>query len=80
MKVRTKAGHIFRPIKTYPYKSLRLSIEQLVKKNPSFFDDCEKWRHRTVPDGYICDIYVSLFWKTDHVVTFSISRNTDFKY
>ena len=25
-------------------------------------------------------IYVTLFWKTDHVVTFSISRNTDFKY
>ena len=25
-------------------------------------------------------IYVTLFWKTDHVITFSISRNTDFKY
>ena len=25
-------------------------------------------------------VYVTLFWKTDHVVTFSISRNTDFKY
>ena len=24
--------------------------------------------------------FVTLFWKTDHVVTFSISRNTDFKY
>ena len=23
---------------------------------------------------------VTLLWKTDHVVTFSISRNTDFKY
>ena len=23
---------------------------------------------------------VTLFWKTDHVVTFSISKNTDFKY
>ena len=26
------------------------------------------------------DKYVTLFWKTDHVVTFSILRNTDFKY
>ena len=25
-------------------------------------------------------IYVTLFWKTDQVVTFGISRNTDFKY
>ena len=25
-------------------------------------------------------LYVTLFWKTDHVVTLSISRNTDFKY
>ena len=25
-------------------------------------------------------LYVTLFWKTDHVVTFSISRNMDFKY
>ena len=25
-------------------------------------------------------VFVTLFWKTDHVVTFSISRNTDFKY
>ena len=24
--------------------------------------------------------FVTLFWKTDHVVTFSISRNTHFKY
>ena len=23
---------------------------------------------------------VTLFWKTDHIVTFSISRNTHFKY
>ena len=31
--------------------------------------------------GYIPKrIYVTLFWKTDHAVTFSISRNTDFKY
>ena len=25
-------------------------------------------------------VYVTRFWKTDQVVTFSISRNTDFKY
>ena len=30
--------------------------------------------------AYCVVIYVTLFWKTDHVVTFSISRNTDFKY
>lgn len=62
-KVRTKVGHIFRPIKTYPYKSLRLSIEQLIKMNPSFLDICEKWRSRVVPDGYICDIYDGLIWQ-----------------
>ena len=29
---------------------------------------------------YIIIIFVTLFWKTNHVVTFSISRNTHFKY
>ena len=31
-------------------------------------------------NAYFKFVYVTLFWKTDHVVTFSISRNTDFKY
>ena len=62
-KVRTKRSYIFRPIKTYPYRPLRLSIEQLIKRNNSFLDDCEKWRTREVPNGYLCDIHDGLMWK-----------------
>lgn len=41
-KVRTKRSYIFSFIKSYPYKPLRLFIEQLIKRNNYFPDDCEK--------------------------------------
>ena len=29
---------------------------------------------------YTCDVYVTGFRKTDHIVTIDIARNTDLKY
>ena len=41
------------------YTQINLSIEQLVKRK-RFTTSCEKWRSRSVPDGFICDIYDGL--------------------
>ena len=60
--VRRKRSYDLEPFKVYCYKSLRQSIEQLVKRK-GFIDKCEKWRSREVPDGYLCDIYDGAVWK-----------------
>ena len=41
------------------YTQINLSIEQLVKRK-GFTASCEKWRSRSVPDGFICDVYDGL--------------------
>ena len=61
-KVKKKNGHVLTPIKVYPYKSLQKSIEQLVRRD-GFLASCEKWRNRSVPDGYLYDIYDGRIWK-----------------
>lgn len=68
-KIRTKAGYVLRPIKVYPYKSVKDSIQHLVKRQ-GFLADCEKWRNRVVPDGFVCDIYDGLIWKQFSVNNF----------
>ena len=62
-KVRTKKGFVLAPIKVYPYKSLRESIEHLAKRN-GFLASCEKWRDRTSYDGYFSDIFDGAVWRT----------------
>lgn len=61
-KVKIKSGYKLSPIKAYPYKPLRKSLEQLLKRK-DFLQNCEKWRTRTVPDGLMCDIYDGAVWK-----------------
>ena len=61
-KVRTKKGFVLAPIKVYPYKSLRESIEHLAKRN-GFLASCEKWRDRTSYDGYFSDIFDGAVWR-----------------
>ena len=56
-KVRCKSGYKLSPIKFYPYKCLRKSIEQFVKRE-GFLENCEKWRKWIVSEGFLCDIYV----------------------
>ena len=50
------------PVKVYPYKKLKHSIERLVRKE-GFLEKCEQWRKRAVPEGYLCDIYEGNIWK-----------------
>ena len=45
-------------VKVYPKRS----IEQLVKRK-GFVSSYEKWRTRSVPDGYLCDVYDGLIWR-----------------
>ena len=61
-KGKIKNRHALTPIKVYPYKSLQKFIEQLVRRE-GFLASCEKWRNRSVPDGYQCDIYDGHIWK-----------------
>ena len=61
-KVKCKRSFRLLPLKVYPYKQLQHSCEQLLKKE-GFMEKCEQWRSRTVPEGYLCDIYDGLLWK-----------------
>ena len=61
-KVRTKKGYVLSPVKVYPFKPLKNSIQQLINRK-GFLDSCEMWRKRSVPDQYICDIYEGAVWK-----------------
>ena len=60
--VRSKKGVRLLPVKVYPYKKLKQSIEQLVRRE-GFLERCEYWRKRSVPEGYLCDIYDARLWK-----------------
>ena len=61
-KIKSKNGYKLVPIKVYPYKPLRISIEQLVSKK-GFVENCERWRNRVVPAGFLSDIYEGAVWK-----------------
>ena len=54
--VRSKTSFRLLPVKVYPYKKLKHSIERLVRKE-GFLEKSEHWRKRAVPEGYLYDIY-----------------------
>ena len=60
--IRRKGRYDVEPFKVYCYKSLRKSIEQLIKRK-GFIEKCESWRNREVPDSFLCDIYDGAIWK-----------------
>ena len=61
-QTRTKSGYVLSPIRVFPYKSIKKSIENLVKRK-GFTKSCEMWRYRKVPEGVVCDIYDGEVWK-----------------
>ena len=61
-QVRRKHGNCLVPIKVYPFMSLKESFRMLVKRE-GFLDMCEKWRQRTPPQGFLCDIYEGKVWQ-----------------
>ena len=52
----------FIPIKTYCYKSIVESIEELLNRK-GMLNECQKWRSREVPSGYLADIFDGAIWK-----------------
>ena len=62
-KVRTKAGTVYRPLKIYPYQSIKSAIAAFVRM-PSFIECCELWRRRNNfrESGYLTDIYDGDIW------------------
>lgn len=71
-KQRTKKRVHLTPIKVYPYRPLKGSIQQLLNR-PGILEKCEQWRSRSdkVPEEYLGDIYDGDVWKsfnsTEHV-------------
>ena len=50
------------PFKIYPYHSLISAIQRLVVRD-NFLKNIEHWRIRTVPPGFLCDMYEGEMWK-----------------
>ena len=61
-KVRNKSGYKLLPIKAYPYKPLKCSIEQMVQRN-GFIEKCEQWRNRSISASYLADVYDGATWR-----------------
>ena len=61
-KVKSKSGYNLLPIKAYPYKPLKHSIEQMVQRN-GFIQKCEEWRNRSISTGYVADVYDGAMWR-----------------
>ena len=60
--VKTNKKELFKPIKTYCYKSVVSSLTDILSR-PGMLQTCEHWRHRLVfPDLY-SDIYDGSTWK-----------------
>ncbi|XP_067230067.1 uncharacterized protein [Chanodichthys erythropterus] len=50
------------PIRSYCYKSVVQSLEELVKR-PGFEEKCEEWRKRKIPEGVLGDVYDGQIWQ-----------------
>lgn len=50
------------PHVTYCYMSIQNSLQSLLLQ-PTFFNECEKWRSRTLPENTLQDIYDGNIWK-----------------
>lgn len=59
---RLKSGETtYTPIKTYCYRPLQKSIQQLLQR-PQIEEKCEEWRSREVPAGYMGDVFEGKRW------------------
>lgn len=54
------------PFKTYCYKSIEQSLEQLLRV-PDFQRKCEKWRERRQDMGIMTDVFDGKIWKEFHL-------------
>ena len=62
-EIKCKDGSVrLYPLKTYCFKSTKEILECMMKRK-GFLDLCELWRKRTMPDGYLADVYDGRVWK-----------------
>jgi len=61
-EVNTQKGKNYYPLKAYCYYSIRQSIAKILGRNDNL-NRCEEWRRRSIPDGYLADIYEGAVWK-----------------
>ena len=62
--VRSSSGTKYlTPIKTYCYKSVACSLEELLNRN-NMMSLCEEWRNRKVINGYLQDVYDGEMWQS----------------
>lgn len=52
----------FYPFKVYCYNSIIEKLKQLIAR-PGFMINCESWRNRNVPNGFLADIFDGKVWK-----------------
>lgn len=50
------------PIRSYCYKSVIQSLEELVRR-PGFEEKCEEWRKRKIPECVLADVYDGQVWQ-----------------
>ena len=66
------------PFKTYCYKSLKVSLQELINRN-NFEESCESWRERKTEENVLSDVYDGKIWKKfsdpEHFDFFSKPRN-----
>lgn len=60
--VRTKKKEIFKPFKTYCYKSIVSSLIEILSR-PGMIAACEQWKNRNVVSGLYTDVYNGNIWK-----------------
>ena len=60
--VKIGKGYKLTPRKTYVYYNIIESIQRLLLL-PDFFNWCEQWRNRKVPNGWLADVYDGKIWK-----------------
>ena len=56
-----------KPFKVFAYQSLKKAMTNLLNTD-GFLGNCEHWRSRKVPSGYLSDIYDGLVWQEFQVV------------
>ena len=49
------------PLKVYCYKSLKDQLTDILIR-PAMIENCNNWRSRVVPEGYLCDVYDGKVW------------------
>ena len=61
--VRLKSGFVYKPIKIFPYQSIKKAITKLAQR-PGFVKCCELWRERSAfrRSGYMCNVYDGEIW------------------